>query len=373
MSLKDRLTSLHYQQGLTPLLLPLLPLEWGYRLAVSARLLAYRWGWLKRYCPTVPVISIGNLTTGGTGKTPVVIEIARGLVKVGKTVVILSRGYGAPEPLPYARALDPKHGDEAYLMQQQVPEAIVIVGRDRVHTLQKAVKDYRPDVVLLDDGFQYLRLQAGLNILLIDGGLMLGNGHLLPVGPLREPVSQIARADLILITKTVTTEALQTVEQWAKRYAVKLPKLPLQVLPAGFRVTGLKDFNERPVQELEALRTRPVIAFSAIAQPGQFEKDLELQGFRVLKHFRFADHHVYTQTDMDMMVEVLTHVEAEQPLLITTQKDWVKARILLPPAWQDALYKLEVAPALDGQWFYHEFLTQMPELMRAGDGHVHSR
>ncbi len=377
MRIKTWIAGLHYQPGkkLSPWLLPLLPLEWAYGLGVSLRLLAYQMGWLKTFQADVPVISIGNLTTGGTGKTPIVVEIARGLIKAGKTVVVLSRGYGAEEPVAYGRALDPSHGDEAYMIQEQAPEAIVIVGRDRVSTLQRAVHDYRPDYVLLDDGFQYLRLGRAINILLIDGSQLLGNGHLLPVGPLREPLDELRRADLIFLTKQISQEAMQTVEGWVKRYGKG--KATLQVVPVEFKPAGLRalaDFKtvSRHPTGFEQFRQRAVVAFSAVAQPEQFEHDLQAQGLQVIRHFRFSDHHVYSQVDLNEILAVFNQHAAENPILVTTDKDLPKVRKLIPAPIQNAVYTLQMLPSLDGRWFYDEFLTQMPGYVHAGN-HVHSR
>jgi tetraacyldisaccharide 4'-kinase len=299
--------------------------------------------------------------------------MAKGLIQAGKTVVVLSRGYGAAQPLEYGRALDPSHGDEAYMIQDQVPEAVVIVGRDRVATLAHAVRDYRPDYVLLDDGFQYLRLKRAMNILLIDGARLLGNEHLLPVGPMREPLSQIARADLIFLTKTVSEAAMQAVDAWVKRYA-PLKRQTLQVVPVEFQPVGLRslsDFrllNKHPIP-FEQFAGRPVIAFSAVAQPEQFERDLKAQGLSVLRHFAFADHHVYMPRDLEKIVGLYQAHHAEQPILVTTDKDLPKVRPLLPKALHEAVYTLQLQPKLEGRWFYDEFLTQMPGALMK-DAHV---
>ncbi len=370
MQLKDRIAGLHYTRGetLSPWLWPLLPLEFFYRLAVSLRLWAYRQDWLQPAEPEVPVISIGNLTTGGTGKTPIVIEMARGLIRAGKTVVILSRGYGAPIPIAYGRAVDPRHGDEAFLIQQEVPEAAVIVGRDRVASMRRAAQEYRPDYILLDDGFQYLRLRRSINILLIDGERLFGNKHLLPAGPLREPIGSLRRADLIFVTKTVDAEIMQTVDGWVKRYAK--PNVP--VIPVAFDTQGFRDLNEQPVNT-EVLQTQPVVAISGVARPERFEQDLSGLGLNPLKHFRFTDHHVYTAADLENILAFAGQQDGSRPpMLITTEKDLVKLRQLVPDGWRDRIYSLQTGPTLDGQWFYHEFLTQMPGYARTGDGHVHS-
>jgi tetraacyldisaccharide 4'-kinase len=359
MSLKHWISDLHYrrEQRLSPWLWLLLPLSLAYRFGVSVRLKAYELGVLRASEPSVPVISIGNLTTGGTGKTPLVIELARGLIAAGKTVVVLSRGYGAAEPTPYARALEPRYGDEAYLIQAQVPEAVVIAGKDRVHTLNQAVKDYHPDFVLLDDGFQYLPLQRHLNVLLIDGERLLGNERLLPAGPLREPISALQRADLILVTKQVSTASMQAVN----RFLAEADKKPSPtVLPVPFQASGLAPLQpEQGKLPVSALKDRAVIAVSGIAQPEQFEQDLREAGARLIRHCRFSDHHNYTQADIDRLVDLAERHASQSPLLVTTEKDLVKAAPFIPTAWRPFVYALQVKPALDGKWFYSEFITQM--------------
>ncbi|HEY9685792.1 MAG TPA: tetraacyldisaccharide 4'-kinase [Coleofasciculaceae cyanobacterium] len=374
MQLRDQIANLHYAADgvLSPWLWPLLPLAFFYRLGVQCRLLAYRWGWLKQHGSPVPVISIGNLTTGGTGKTPIVIELARGLIRSGKRVVVLSRGYGAPEPLAYGRATDPRHGDEAYLIQQEVPEAVVVVGRDRVQTLNQAIQEYHPDTVILDDGFQYLRLRRDINILLIDGQRLLGNGQLLPAGPLREPLSALKRANLVFITKQVTSETLKTVEGWVQRFGAQSGKLPAQVVPVAFQPIGLRQMNNRRTEILDAFHDRAVVAFSGIARPEQFEQDLNASGLTVLAHIRFTDHQVYTTVELARVFAELKRHQQAQPLLITTEKDLVKAGHLIPKEWQESTYILQVTPSLDGRWFHDEFLTQMPGYTRVGDSHVQS-
>lgn len=369
----------HYQSGKTlhPCLWPMLPFSWGYTLLVKLRLLGYQYGLLKSYLAPVPVISIGNLTTGGTGKTPLVIALAKGLIQAGKTVVILSRGYGAEEKVSYSRALDPKYGDEAYLIQEQVPEAIVIVGKDRVANLQRALHDYRPDFVILDDGYQHIRLERTLNILLIDGHRLLGNGQLLPVGPVREPVSEIARADLIFVTKAVSQDSMDSVAEWVRQYGPIPPKPPIQILPIPFQPVGL-----RPMQDFKSLKShneslsdftgRSVIAFSALAQSGQFEQDLTTLGLKVIKHFQYEDHHVYTEENITAILNTFQQEQAQNPILVTTDKDLTKVRRLLPESVHTSVYTLQMLPVLDGHWFYEEFLTQMPDQIRAREGHVQS-
>lgn len=357
--IKDRLAAAHYHPAsmMPAWLRLLLPFESFYALGVAARLAAYDWGLIKPITATVPVISVGNLTTGGTGKTPIVIALAKGLVRAGKKVVVLSRGYGASHPVPCTRAGDPRHGDEACLIQEQVPEAVVMVGRDRIHVLNEALQQHRPDYILLDDGFQYLRLHRDMNILLCDGEALVGNGHLLPVGPLRESLAQIRRADVVFVTRKVSPDALQTVENWIRRYHPN-PNIP--VLPVPFQGAGLRPVQSSQPVAADVFAHRSVVAFSGIARPDAFERDLREAGLRVVAHQRFSDHHIYTQADVSALLALADRAADEAPLFVTTEKDWPKIREFFPADQLGSLYTLQVLPALDGRWFYEEFLTQMP-------------
>lgn len=365
MSLKNFITSVHYRKG-SPWATLLSPLAFFYGLAVKGRLWAYEHGYLKTHEPAVSVISVGNMTTGGTGKTPVVIEIARGLIKAGKTVVVLSRGYGARKKVAYARATTPETGDEAFMIQQHVPEAVVIVGADRVANLQRALREYHPDYVILDDGYQHLRLGRSVNILLIDGQYLLGNGRMLPAGPLREPLSEIRRADMVFVTKQVTRDSMQAVEDWLDQYGGK-PKPT--VMPVPFQVVGLRNVANNDILHPDHAKGKPVMAISAIAQPEQFEQSLKDLGLEVIQHYRYSDHHNYRPLDLETILYGYEK-QAEKPLLVTTEKDLPKLMPLLPEKLKGRLCTLQIAPALDGVWLYHEFLTQMPAVSRSRRSHA---
>jgi tetraacyldisaccharide 4'-kinase len=374
-ALKTRIAEWHYPpplaRGEKPrmeqrLLSWLAPLSWIYGWVVDLRSSAYRNGWLEALAAPIPVISVGNLTTGGTGKTPIVIALAAGLVKAGKRVVVLSRGYGASLPVQGIRAGDPRHGDEACLIQEQVPEVIVLVGRRREEVLQAAMAEYQPDYVILDDGFQYLRLKRSTNILLFDGQSLIGNGRLLPLGPLRESLKALRRADVIFVTRSMTREALDTVERWVRTHH-PLGSLPIMAVP--FEHAGLKTVSGSmsPVGSLvqvSQLSGRSIVAFSGLARPDNFERDLHHLDLPLLAHRRFADHHVYSANDLHeikQLIEQNTQPGCPPPILVTTDKDWPKVReafeALLPAP---EIYTLQTIPLLDGYWFYEEFLTRSP-------------
>ncbi len=365
MSFKNLMTAIHYRPGSLWARL-LSPFAAVYGLVVTARLRAYEKQLLKSHPPGLPVISVGNLTTGGTGKTPIVIEIAQGLVKAGKTVLILSRGYGARRKVAYARATSPDLGDEAYLIQQRVPEAVVIVGPDRVKNLQRARQEYHPDYVILDDGYQHLRLGRSVNILLVDGEHLFGNGRLLPAGPLREPLSEIRRADMVFVTKSVSTEAMQAVEAMVRCYGSNPAPT---IMPVPFQVAGLRNVAHDQILKPELYQSRPVVAVSAIAQPGRFEQDLRDLGVDLIQHHRFSDHHNYRPLDIETILYGFGK-QPEKPWLVTTEKDLVKLQPLLPDEVRERLCTLQIAPALDGLWFYHEFLTQMHAVSSVPGSHA---
>lgn len=143
---------------------------------------------------------------------------------MGKRVVILTRGYGARQPLAYGRPQSPDHGDEAYWLQCLLPDIPVIVGRHRADNARRAVEDYHPDILLLDDGFQYRRLARDVNIALIDAERLFGNGALLPVGPLREPLSALRRADALWLTKTPCDDSESRLRALLREAGIPAPR-----------------------------------------------------------------------------------------------------------------------------------------------------
>ncbi|MBX2861739.1 MAG: tetraacyldisaccharide 4'-kinase [Vampirovibrio sp.] len=331
----------HHRQPNSWLTWLLMPASFLYGLVSSIRVWLYDCGVLPIVRVNVPVISVGNLTTGGTGKTPVIIALAKELCTLGHKVVILSRGYGASHPINYGKATNPAYGDEAYLIQQAVPQATVIVGKNRSKNAQKAVQDYQPDVILLDDGYQHMRLGRDVNLLLIDGNELLGNKQVLPAGPLREPLGQIKRADAVLLTKSVTAEGKSTVSQWVETYCIRKPKVQL----APFETSGLRRAEENLVllnKEVSDLTSRTVATVCGIAHPEPFETAVKALGFKPIKRWRYSDHHRYTVDDVRNIQQSLS----TEDVLITTGKDWVKLASLVPESLKERTYVLETSPQL---------------------------
>jgi tetraacyldisaccharide 4'-kinase len=259
----------------------------------------------------VPVVSVGNLTLGGTGKTPCVEHIARFYRAKGWRVALLSRGYGAGQG----------PNDEAQVLAENLPGVPHLQGADRVALARTAVEELESEVLVLDDGFQHRRLARDLDIVLIDATCPWGHGHLFPRGLLRESPHNLRRAGLIILTRCdqVAVEQRRRLRNEVVRLAPDAPILGTHHQPVEL-ING-----EQQTASLTELRSRPVAAFCGIGSPEAFRRTLMDRG-ATLSDFRiYADHHPYSQTD----VEELQRWAGRQPadaLVLTTQKDLVKLR-----------------------------------------------
>jgi tetraacyldisaccharide 4'-kinase len=280
-------------------------------LAVRGRNWAFDQGFLPRRRASVPVVSIGNLTLGGTGKTPAVEYVARLYRSLGRRVAILSRGYG--------RVNGPN--DEALVLAENLPDVPHLQGKDRVRLARRAVKYLASEVLVLDDGFQHRRLQRDLDIVLVDGTEPWGHGRLFPRGLLREPLTGLRRAQAAIITRTdqLAEDRLRALEEEIARQApgivlARAEHVPIRLMNAG-RDNGLT-----------VLHDRKVAAFCGIGNPAAFRQTLVLLSCSVVGFQVFPDHHHYTRED----VERLRRWAGELPpdcLVMTTQKDLVKLRL----------------------------------------------
>lgn len=296
-----------------------------YAVGVRARLAAYRIGLLRRHRLPVQVISVGNITVGGTGKTPVVLYIARMLRDQGKRVVIISRGYGRKSGRDSVRIVsDGEHllipprsaGDEPYLCAQKQTGVPVMVGKDRVRVGREAIARFRPEVLLLDDGFQHMRLQRDLNIVVVDASNPFDNSHLLPRGLLREPIEGLRRADLCWLTRVDQCPDLPELQD---RLRSLCPGVP--IAETLHRPTRLRSLDRRHHLDLEDLREKTVVALSSIGNPGAFEQTLtHLKA--TIHPIRFPDHHPYTSKDIQHVLRVAQEVNAWA--VVTTEKDAVR-------------------------------------------------
>ncbi len=312
---------------------PLAAAAWAYGRVQAARRWAYRRGLVPSWRAGAPVISVGNILVGGTGKTPCVEAVCRMLQDAGRRPAVISRGYGGRFDGPWAAVSDGDRvlmspadaGDEPVLLADRLPGVPVLVGRDRRRPAREAVDRYGADVLVLDDGFQHLRLRRDLDVVTVDVRNPLGNGHCLPRGLLREGPSALADADVVLLTRTrgVAPDRIASVRRDLARYAPEAPILCTGHVPVG--LVDLATGEQRPLDELVG---RKVLAFAGIGYPGPFFREVEALGARVLEAVPFPDHHPYTRADLDQLERWSGLMNAQ--ILVTTEKDAVRLRPLLP-------------------------------------------
>ena len=271
---------------------------------------------LPENCP--PIISIGNLTTGGTGKTPVIIALAQYYESLGMRCLILTRGYGG-KPRPDGAVLSSEQGDEPWLIQSQLKHSIVLANPDRVLLLNLGLAS-KPDIILLDDGYQYQQLPRQLNVLLVDGKRGLGNEYLLPAGPLREPLSALKRADVVLLTKQINADVKQRVEKhlYAQHHFIPVLECPFEQLSM---LTLLENHQTQHWQDITPETTIGIV--TGIAQPEDFIQTLEGNLKQsIAKAFIYPDHANFSDVDSTVLLDWLQ--DDPQRILITTEKDAVK-------------------------------------------------
>ena len=316
------------------------PLEQLYLVIVRVRAAAYRRGWLPSQRLPVKVISIGNLTLGGTGKTPMVIRLASALQQRGLHVAILTRGYGRRQRLPLvingrgqvSQYTPELMGDEPVLLARRLPDVTIGIGADRFALAQQIIRmesPQPPDVFLLDDGFQHLRLARELDVLLLDSSNPFGGNAALPAGPLREPLGALARADLIVLTRTnggASTEVVSTV----RRYN---PRVPL--FRARTELAAVFDAATHRPANLFVLKQQPALAFCGIGNPEAFWEDLRHWGFTVAGTLAFPDHHRYIIDDFKTIIRQADRAGAR--VLLTTEKDLVNLTVV-PPSFPPTFY-----------------------------------
>lgn len=281
-----------------------------YGLAVRARNRSFDLGLLRTHRAPVPVVSIGNLTAGGTGKTPMVAAVVDWFTSRGVRPVILSRGY---------RSLKDAANDEKRVLDQLCPNVVHLQSPDRIRSAAEACQTHHAEVLILDDGFQHRRLARDLDVVLIDALDPWGAEHLLPRGLLREPRSALKRADLIILTRADQCAPAKKERIWTEIRAVSAGRLPVEAI---FRPVGLINAAGETAST-DSLRD-PVAAFCGIGNPQGFRCTLEAVGIEMrLAGFRaFDDHHHYTASDLESLADWARSRGAGA--LVTTQKDLVK-------------------------------------------------
>lgn len=275
-----------------------------------------------------PVISIGNITLGGTGKTPAVIQIAEFLSKNARHPVIISRGYGRSNEQSIIAVSDGRSilvdartgGDEPVLIASKLPGIPVVVGQDRYQAALLALRRFGPDVVVLDDGFQHIRLKRDLDIVLLDAGNPFGNGKLFPAGILRESLFALGRADAVLITKMDDMKAVEALKRTIQRAT------PARIFTSRQVPVDLMDHRGNETRPLSALRGSKVIAFSGIAQPAQFTMLLKSLGADIAASFTYPDHFNFQTNDLAAIFQKAA--DEKTGMIVTTEKDAIRLKDL---------------------------------------------
>jgi tetraacyldisaccharide 4'-kinase len=317
----------------------LLGLSTLFRRIVQMRLAMYRKRFLKSRTPGCLVISIGNLTVGGTGKTPVVEKLARTLKDAGRNVAILSRGYKSKRPPLFRRlqrkwlGLDKRKtrvvhdgerllmdsrfaGDEPFMLARSLGDSVVLVDKDRVRAAIEAVATFGCDTLLLDDGMQYLPLHRRVEICLIDRQSPFGNEHLLPRGTLREPPANLSRANYIFLTKSDGSDSSELIER------IRQYNPTAGIVETTHQALHLRNLYADEELPLEWLQNKHIGAISGIARPESFEKKLVDLGAKLHITERFADHHRFSEKELNHFLSRC--VRRDLAAVLTTEKDSVR-------------------------------------------------
>ena len=317
-------------------LLRALAIPYGW--ATHCRNMFYDRGWLSQGRLPCRVVSIGNLTVGGTGKTPVTIAVTEALVAAGHRVAVLSRGYRRRSRTPCVLVSDGRKifvgpeeaGDEPFLIARRCPRAVVAVGSDRYELGRWVLGQCSIDCVVLDDGFQHRALYRDVDLLLVDATDERGLQALVPAGRLREPVSAAARATALLVTRVeASADAQPVVSLIQQAIGRKVQPILVRFTPQGF-----VDAHTGTAVPLDAFTGQRAVIFSGIGNAGAFRTSVLRQGLIVVDEVVFPDHHAYTTSDIHRVRARAERVGV--PVLVTTEKDAVKLQALprlTMPVW----------------------------------------
>ena len=304
-----------------------------YKFGVMCKLKLLKIGLIRRDRLAACVISIGNITVGGTGKTPTAQKVAAAIKDMGYRVVILNRGYRSHWDKELGVVSDGKKifmtayeaGDEAYLMAKTLPGIPVIIGKNRAVTGHYAVEKMAAEVIIMDDGYQHWQLERNLDVVLVDTYSMFGNGCVLPRGTLREPLENLDRGDLFLLTKTDQSSLMNRMQLRTiiSHYNSKAPVVESVHHPKNFVEIAdwYKGITEN-TKDLDELKGRNVMVFSAIGNPASFEQTLSSIGLKIVEAVRYPDHHDYGMVEMQYINERASSQKAVA--VIATAKDAVK-------------------------------------------------
>ncbi len=305
-----------------------------YGLIIRSRLWCYRKGWLTTTRLPCRVVSVGNLTVGGTGKTPIVILLAEWLLAKGKRVAILSRGYKRTSQASRLLVSDGSRilvgpleaGDEPFLLAQRCPQAIVAVGADRVALGQWVLEQHPVDCIVLDDGFQHRSLHRDADLVLLDATDAAGLDALLPAGRLREPLTELCRANAVMITRADSPQDVDAIHSRLRAISC-LSEEAVEVVFRPESVAGVASDERQPI---EWCRRKKAWLVSGIGNSRSFRRSAESMGVEILGETAFEDHHGYHHGDIEKIRANLQATGSE--IVLTTEKDRGKLFPLLMPS-----------------------------------------
>lgn len=299
--------------------------EWVYRIRRSF----YEYGVFKKKTFKVPVISVGNVSFGGTGKTPTIIWLADWLNSKNLTPVVLTRGYkgqlehssGLLKSGQKFRLNPFDYGDEPLMISNKMKRGAVIVGKKRAENLMKYFSDIKPDVVLLDDGFQHLQIYRSFNIVLFDATMALNLYKVAPLGYLREGMTALKDADAIIISRAdvVTEEKIQKLISKISEHFHHKPPMAL----TRYHALGIYDVHDKYIFSIHELKGLKAIAVTAIASPDSFYRYLESFGVEIMEKVSFSDHYFFTPEDVN---ELLIKASQHSSIILCSEKDMVKMK-----------------------------------------------
>ena len=336
-----------------------------YGTAQRLRAGCYRQNLLQSKKLPCTVISVGNITVGGTGKTPMTIYVARMLQQTGVRVAVISRGYKGGAEKCGGVVSDGRHilmdseqaGDEPFLIASRLKNIPVIVGKKRFEAGMLAVEKYQPDVIVLDDAFQHLRLKRDIDLVLLDCARPFGNAHLLPRGKLREPAEALTRATACVLTRAQSRADEATAESVAKIKSL-VPQIPIFTSSHDPYFYTVKSGVQTPLHEiedflspheLEEIKQQKVFAFSGIARNDDFRRTVKKNGFNTRGFCEFSDHHRYSRNDLARIVR--TAQEAGADCLITTEKDHARIAHQMPLSMDLVVVGVRIVFTEDGPDF----------------------
>ncbi len=301
----------------------LLPFSWLYGIGIGTRNLLFDVGVLKSCRVNARVISVGNITAGGTGKTPIVEMLAQQFLEMRLHVTVLSRGYkrishGLVEVSDGSKikASVEESGDEPFQIAQKLLDVAVIVDEQRARGAQYAVEKLGAEVILLDDGFQHRRLHRDCDIVAIDASQSPFEMPLLPAGNRRERLSSLKRASAVVITRAASETIADDVRAKIRKFS------KAEIFSCSFQTDTIRDAKSKMVIGNEAAKGNHALAFCGIGNPKDFRKSFERSGLDVVAVREFPDHHRYSKNDITMLQEEMKQCGAE--VLLTTEKDAVR-------------------------------------------------